>query len=98
MKISDARVLIVATDGFEEWELFGPREILQGRGAEVVLASLTRDPIQAGTHPAPQSRCPLPAPAASSGLRRGEPGACMRRSRITSATDAAAAGHRATRG
>ena len=24
-RISDARVLIVATDGFEEWELFGPR-------------------------------------------------------------------------
>ena len=27
-RISDARVLIVATDGFEEWELFGPREAL----------------------------------------------------------------------
>jgi protease I len=53
MKISDARVLIVATDGLEEWELFGPREILQGRGAEVVLASLTRDPIQATVHDDP---------------------------------------------
>ena len=47
MRVSDARVLIVATDGFEEWELFGPRQILQKRGAEVVLASLKRDPIQA---------------------------------------------------
>ena len=45
--IPNARVLIVATDGFEEWELFGPRRILQQRGAEVVLASLKRDPIQA---------------------------------------------------
>ena len=53
MKISDARVLIVATDGFEEWELFGPREILQKRGAEVVLASLKRDPIQATIHDDP---------------------------------------------
>ena len=53
MQVSDARVLIVATDGFEEWELFGPREILQGRGAQVVLASLTRDPIQATVHDDP---------------------------------------------
>jgi protease I len=53
MRISDARVLIVATDGFEEWELFGPREILQKRGAEVVLASLKCDPIQATIHDDP---------------------------------------------
>src|SRR4029079_3268590 len=46
-RISDARILIVATDGFEEWELFGPRQILQQRGAEVVLASLKLNPIQA---------------------------------------------------
>jgi protease I len=51
--ITEARVLIVATDGFEEWELFGPREILQKRGAEVVLASLKRDPIQATIHDDP---------------------------------------------
>ena len=53
MQISNARVLIVATDGFEEWELFGPREILQEQGAEVVLASLKRDPIQATIHDDP---------------------------------------------
>jgi protease I len=53
MQISDARVLIVATDGFEEWELFGPREILQKRGAEVVLASPNLDPIQATVHDDP---------------------------------------------
>ena len=52
-RISDSRVLIVATDGFEEWELFGPREILMERGAEVVLASPKRDPIQGTVHDDP---------------------------------------------
>jgi len=51
--IENARVLIVATDGFEESELFGPRAILQDRGARVVLASLTRAPIQATVHDDP---------------------------------------------
>ena len=51
--IPNSRVLIVATDGFEEWELFGPRQILQQRDAEVVLASLKRDPIQATVHDDP---------------------------------------------
>ena len=51
--LPNARVLIVATDGFEEWELFGPREILSKRGAEVVLASLKTDPIQATVHDHP---------------------------------------------
>ena len=51
--IKEARILIVATDGFEEWELFGPREILQKRGAEVVLASPKLDPIQATVHDDP---------------------------------------------
>lgn len=52
-RISEARILIVATDGFEEWELFGPREILQKRGADVQLASLKLDPIQATVHDDP---------------------------------------------
>jgi protease I len=51
--ISEARVLIVATDGFEEWELFGPRQMLEARGAEVVLASLKLDPIQGTVHDDP---------------------------------------------
>jgi protease I len=51
--IPDSRILIVATDGFEEWELFGPREILRNRGADVQLASLKRDPIQATVHDDP---------------------------------------------
>jgi protease I len=52
-RISEARVLIVATDGFEEWELFGPRQILQESNAEVVLASPKTDPIQATVHDDP---------------------------------------------
>ena len=51
--IAEARVLIVASDGFEEWELFGPREILGERGAEVVLAAPTLVPIQATVHDDP---------------------------------------------
>jgi protease I len=51
--VTEARVLIVATNGFEEWELFGPLEILRKRGAEVVLASLSRDPIEATVHDEP---------------------------------------------
>jgi protease I len=51
--ITEARVLIVATDGFEEWELFGPKQILEKRGAEVVIASLKTDPIQATVHDDP---------------------------------------------
>jgi protease I len=51
--ISDATILILATDGFEEWELFGPKQMLEERGADVVLASLTLDPIQATRHDDP---------------------------------------------
>jgi protease I len=52
-KISGSRILIVATDGFEESELFGPREILMERGAQVMLASPDLDPIQATVHDDP---------------------------------------------
>jgi len=51
--ISESRVLIMASDGFEEWELFGPREILTRRGAEVVLATPKLEPIQATVHDDP---------------------------------------------
>ncbi len=52
-RLSEARVLIVATDGFEEWELFGPKQILEQRGAEVKLASPKLEPIQATVHDDP---------------------------------------------
>ena len=52
-RISESRVLILATDGFEEWELFGPKQLLEQRGAEVVLASPSLQPIQATVHDDP---------------------------------------------
>lgn len=45
--IAGSRVLIMATHGFEESELFDPLEILVREGAEVKLASPDRNPIQA---------------------------------------------------
>ena len=52
-RIADARVLIMATNRFEESELFGPREILLGKGARVTLASLDRDDILGTVHDVP---------------------------------------------
>jgi protease I len=54
--IAEAKVLIMATNRFEESELFGPREILIGRGARVTLASPTRDEIMATIHDEPGRR------------------------------------------
>lgn len=51
--LKSKHVLIVATDGFEESELFGPRELLLQMGAEVTLASPGREPIQATVHDDP---------------------------------------------
>lgn len=44
--LSKARVLILATDGFEDAELFDPRQALLDAGATVTLASIKTDPIQ----------------------------------------------------
>ena len=52
-EITKARVLIMATDGFEESELFGPRAILRDAGAKVMLAAPGRSPIQATVHDDP---------------------------------------------
>jgi protease I len=52
-KISDSKILIMATDGFEQSELFGPREILIDHGADVKLASPELKPIQATVHDDP---------------------------------------------
>ena len=46
-------VLIMATDRFEQSELFGPREILLERGAQVTLASLAMDAIIGTVHDEP---------------------------------------------
>lgn len=44
--LSDTKVLILATDGFENDELFKPRQALLDAGVQVTLASLKTDPIQ----------------------------------------------------
>jgi len=49
-EISKAKVLIIATDGFEQSELFDPRQALLDSGAQVTLASIKTDPIQGMKH------------------------------------------------
>ncbi|MDX3910735.1 MAG: type 1 glutamine amidotransferase domain-containing protein [Sphingobium sp.] len=48
--IADTRFLIIATDGFEQSELFEPRARLLEDGAQVTLASPKLDPIQGMEH------------------------------------------------
>jgi len=45
-RIADAKVLIIATDGYEDSELLEPRRILEARGADVTLASLEKGEIK----------------------------------------------------
>jgi protease I len=44
--ISDARILMIATDGYEDSELLETRRLLEQSGAEVTLASLKMDEIK----------------------------------------------------
>ncbi|WP_088182406.1 type 1 glutamine amidotransferase domain-containing protein [Sphingobium sp. Z007] len=48
--IEESRILMIATDGFEQSELFDPRQALIDAGAEVVLASPETKPIQGMKH------------------------------------------------
>lgn len=48
--LSGKNVLILATDGFEQSELFEPREALLDAGATAELASIDTDPIQGMQH------------------------------------------------
>jgi protease I len=43
--ISEAKILMIATDGFEDSELMKPRQALLDKGAQVTLASLETDEI-----------------------------------------------------
>lgn len=54
--IADAHILIMATNRFEESELFGPLEILIGKGAKVTVAAPTNDEIMATVHDEPGKR------------------------------------------
>lgn len=44
--IADARILIIATNGFEDSELMDPRQTLIDRGAAVTLAALSHEEIE----------------------------------------------------
>ena len=44
--ISDARILMIATDGYEDSELLETRRLLEARGADVTLASLEKGEIK----------------------------------------------------
>ena len=45
--IADARILIIATNRFEESELFDPRETLLAKGATVTLAAIESGTMKA---------------------------------------------------
>jgi deglycase len=44
--IAEAKILMIATDGYEDSELLEPRRILEARGADVTLASLEKGEIK----------------------------------------------------
>ena len=44
--LTDRKVLMIATNGFEQSELWKPKEALEGMGATVHLASPSREPIK----------------------------------------------------
>jgi len=54
--ISEAKILILATDGFENSELFDPRDTLLQKGATVTLASPNANAIQGVKHDRPGDR------------------------------------------
>jgi protease I len=47
---ANAKILFLATDGFEQAELFEPRSFLLDKGYDVTLASPALDPIQGMKH------------------------------------------------
>ena len=49
-KLKDRRIAILATDGFEESELFDPKEALEAAGAKVDIVSLHEGKIKAWKH------------------------------------------------
>src|SRR3546814_13783540 len=59
--ISDARILIIATDGFEDSELLDPRQTLIDRGARVTLASLDTQEITGDRGKAIRPDCAIDA-------------------------------------
>jgi len=58
--IDQSKILIIATDGFEQDELFKPRTSLLDKGAEVKLASICIEPIQGAIHDKEQGQTITP--------------------------------------
>ena len=54
--IDQARILIIATDGFEYSELTKPRDTLSERGAKVTIASPKLDPIEGESGGTPKGK------------------------------------------
>lgn len=52
-ELSDKKVLMIATDGFEQAELFEPRKALLDAGVSVTLASPKTGPLQGMVHDKP---------------------------------------------
>jgi protease I len=51
------KVAILATNGFEDSELFTPLEVLRAAGCQVDIVSLTKDAIQGYVHLRPSRTC-----------------------------------------
>ncbi len=57
--ISEAKILMIATDGYEDSELLEPRRILRERGADVTLASLEKGEIEGDNGAAAEVDCTI---------------------------------------
>jgi deglycase len=57
--ISEAKILMIATDGYEDSELLEPLRILRERGAEVTLASLEMGEIEGDKGAAAEVDCTI---------------------------------------
>lgn len=47
-QLNNSKILILATNGFQEDEMFSPRDAVMNEGATVHLASFDKEPISAG--------------------------------------------------
>jgi protease I len=59
-ELSDKKVLMIATDGFEQAELFEPRQALLDAGVTVTLAAPKGDPLKGVVHDEPGDKTITP--------------------------------------
>ena len=55
-KLAGRKVAILTTDGFEQVELTGPREALEGAGATVTIVAMNRGQVQGFHHDKPADK------------------------------------------